>query len=364
MQRRNASSVRIVEALRQQILSGRFNAHGMIPTELELCAEYHASRETIRKSIRMLIAEGICKRVPKRGVTVATEGRNGSSSQTHIDVFTPYNYEQDNYYYHAILGGLVAASQRFGVSLSFVRRLPDAKLTTHDFTNPTIIWPGEPNDIGDLYQLNQQGKRFVVLSASYDGHDLPCVDCENRKGTSLLVQHLLENGHQRIGVAAKHGLPLDHAARVATANALISREPGRAPTPVFMTPADADEAGRAFAAWVRDHGLTAVFALDLELAVWIYGYCATHQVHLPDDLSLVAFDDGAVAEALNPPLTTVAQPLVEMGIRAVEKLIKPSPSNGGPPAGTELFETKLIVRSSVKKLPARSSPVAGELLPA
>lgn len=361
--RKSASSLQITESLRQQIFSGRFNSHGMIPTELELCAEYHASRETVRKSIQVLIDEGICKRIPKRGVTVATQGWNGgrgSPSQIQIDVFTPWNYEQDNYYYHAILGGLVAASQQFGVSLAFVRRPPNARLTTHDFTNPTIVWPGEPNDIGDLYQLGQQGKRFVVLSASYEGHDLPCVDCENRKGTSLLVQHLRENGHRRIGVAARHGLSLDHAARVAAANTLLSRGSDR--TPVLMMPMDAAEASQTFAAWVRRHHLTAVFALDLEIAGWIYGYCATHQIRLPEDLSLVAFDDGAVAEALIPPLTTVAQPLVEMGVRAVEKLIQAVSPDGGSMTGTEIFETRLIVRSSVKDVTASPLELSGKLV--
>jgi DNA-binding LacI/PurR family transcriptional regulator len=70
---------------------------------------------------------------------------------------------------------------------------------------------------------------------------------------------------------------------------------------------------------------------------------------IPGDLSIVSFDDFESSELLNPPITAVAQPAAEFGIRAAEILV--NLINGRKPRPRQLIlEPKLIIRESCRKL--------------
>jgi LacI family transcriptional regulator len=91
---------------------------------------------------------------------------------------------------------------------------------------------------------------------------------------------------------------------------------------------------------------TALFATDDLMAFGVLHYAAERGLHVPNDLSLIGFDDVSMAAFMNPPLTTIRQPLEEMGAllgRAVRKLIE-----GRTPELPHL-ELRLIERASVSK---------------
>ena len=123
---RNTLAVRIAETLRREIGDATLAGGQLMPTERALCARFAASRETVRKSLRLLLGDGHLVRVPGKGMQVrspdvaAVAGSGGNQ----ITVLTSFPYQNLNYYYRQILSGLAAGSQKHGVPLSFVKREP------------------------------------------------------------------------------------------------------------------------------------------------------------------------------------------------------------------------------------------------
>jgi DNA-binding LacI/PurR family transcriptional regulator len=90
---------------------------------------------------------------------------------------------------------------------------------------------------------------------------------------------------------------------------------------------------------------TAIFAGSDMQAFGVYQEAAARGLRIPEDLSVVGFDDIAFSELMTPPLTTVRQPLARMAAEAVRLLLTTGDGTPGPPPRLELA-THLVVRGS------------------
>ena len=88
---------------------------------------------------------------------------------------------------------------------------------------------------------------------------------------------------------------------------------------------------------------SAIFAANDDMAAGVVTFAARQGIVVPDELSVCGFDDTPIAEILWPKLTTIAQPIQEMGRQAVEMLIDKSESKG---SNTTTLEFELVVRAS------------------
>lgn len=95
--------------------------------------------------------------------------------------------------------------------------------------------------------------------------------------------------------------------------------------------------------------VTAIVAANDRVAFGIYQAAQERGVRIPDDLSVVSFDDEHLASYLRPQLTTMQIPYREMGRTAMELVL-----DGAPPAET-LVPMPLMARGSVRDLPAPTS---------
>jgi LacI family transcriptional regulator len=91
---------------------------------------------------------------------------------------------------------------------------------------------------------------------------------------------------------------------------------------------------------------TAIFASNDNMALGVMAVAGRLQLQVPEQLSVVGFDDSPVAEAVWPQLTTIRQPLAEMARRAVEMLIQPETGQGGG----ERLAFELVERGSAGPL--------------
>src|SRR5207302_5488166 len=91
---------------------------------------------------------------------------------------------------------------------------------------------------------------------------------------------------------------------------------------------------------------TAIFAASDVQAMGVYEAARQHQLRLPDELSVVGFDDVPMARWMAPPLTTVRQPLQEMAALAVRMLLADSAANFNQRAE---LATNLVVRASTTR---------------
>jgi LacI family transcriptional regulator, xylobiose transport system transcriptional regulator len=164
-------------------------------------------------------------------------------------------------------------------------------------------------------QLRTRGIPLVVVDPTGEPlHDTPSVGATNWNGGLSATRHLLELGHRRIAVIAGPVRLLCSRARLdgfrsAMDAAGVPVDPALIRYGDFHLDAGARE-GRALLA-LPDRP-TAIFASNDLQALGVYQAARDLRLHVPDDVSIVGFDDLPIATWVSPPLTTVRQPLVQM----------------------------------------------------
>ena len=180
---------------------------------------------------------------------------------------------------------------------------------------------------------------------------LPSVGAANWSGALSATEHLLEQGHRRIGMISGHPRLACSAERIDGYHAALRRA-GIPVDPDLVLHGDFfPEGGRARAAQLLSlpEPPTAIFAGSDLQALGVYEEARRRGLRIPDDLSVVGFDDISIARYVTPPLTTVRQPCSEMAAEAVRMVLSmKSADHLGPPTRIELA-TRLVVRASTQR---------------
>ena len=233
------------------------------------------------------------------------------------------------------------------VRSSAVRELPHR----HDAYGAVLILPPEPR--ADLESLAARGYPFVVVdprTAVPPG--MVSISAAHFSGARAVTRHLIELGHRRIGVVT--GPPSwrtrddrvgGHLAALAEAGMLGDPELMRHGEPATKTGVTAG--GELLDLRPRP---SAVACFNDKVAVGVMEAAAARGLRVPQDLSVAGFDDIDVSRATTPRLTTVRQPLQEMGRTAVTMLTRQLDGHAHEALSMEL-ETRLIVRESTGPAP-------------
>jgi LacI family xylobiose transport system transcriptional regulator len=197
-------------------------------------------------------------------------------------------------------------------------------------------------------QLRSRGIPFAVVDPAGEPlHDTPSIGATNWNGGLTATRHLLALGHRRIGVIGGPADVLCSRARVDGFRAgMDEAKVSIDPTLISHGPFEVDEgiaAGRRLLGR-RDRPTAIITGNDLQ-ALGVYQAAREARLHIPDDLSVVGFDDLPIARWVSPPLTTVRQPLVEMAEAAAELVLALARGEEPPQMRVELA-TELIVRES------------------
>jgi DNA-binding LacI/PurR family transcriptional regulator len=197
-------------------------------------------------------------------------------------------------------------------------------------------------------ELRAKGIPFVVFDPTVElPEDVPYVGATNWIGGRTATRHLIDLGHQRIAMISGLDHFLCFRARQDGYRAAMDRAdlPVGPESVVRAHPTHEDGYRAATALLTRRDRPTAIFAANDSQALGVYQAARELGLRIPDDLSVVGFDDLPVAAWVDPPLTTVHQPLTEMAVLATELAL--ALGRGEPVAQTGLeVATKLTVRSS------------------
>jgi len=199
-----------------------------------------------------------------------------------------------------------------------------------------------------LVQLRSAGIPLVVIDpANTPPPEIPSVGATNWQGGLAATEHLLGLGHRRIGAITG---PIDYLCSLARLDGYRSalERAGAQFDPALVRYGDFHhEGGFARAVELLDlpEPPTAIFAGSDQQAFGVYEAARQHGLRIPEDLSVVGFDELPVARWASPPLTTVRQPLAEMGNVAAQMLGELI--EGVPLRSTRVeLSTELIVRES------------------
>lgn len=191
----------------------------------------------------------------------------------------------------------------------------------------------------------------VVVADSDAGDRYTVVDTDQAGGTRDAVKHLLDLGHRTVWHLAG---PEDSYAAQRRADAWRDTldEAGRVPPPLVRGDWSAESGYRAGLGIADQEDCTAVFAANDQMALGLLRALHERGRKVPDDVSVIGFDDIPESGSFQPPLTTVHQDFAEVGRRCVEGVLRQM-QQSTPERGTTLVPTRLVLRQSTARPPSR-----------
>jgi DNA-binding LacI/PurR family transcriptional regulator len=198
-------------------------------------------------------------------------------------------------------------------------------------------------------ELAARGVPVVVGGRPLAGDSISYVDVDNRAGARAAVAHLLAGGRRRVGTIAG---PADMAAgvdRLAGYRDALAQA-GIPPDPALIVEADFTHDGGARAMrelLATQPGIEAVFAASDAMAAGALSEILAAGREVPDDVAVVGYDDSPIAAATRPPLTSVRQPIEEMG-REMARLVIEAIERGERATRRIVLATELVPRASTE----------------
>ena len=237
-------------------------------------------------------------------------------------------YDNPNpYYAHELQGGIRARATADGVRLiaqPYDRGAPGLAAEIGALINATqvdglILTPPvtDRSDVLDL--LAARGVRAVRVQPGNEHDRTPSAAIDNVSAASAMTARLIALGHRQIGFI---GGPADYAVSEERERGFRSGMAAAGLSVEAIRPGDFGfDSGVAAAGTLIPAGVTAIFAASDAMAAGVLAAAHARGLSLPGDLSVGGFDDSALASSVWPPLTTVRQPLVELGWHAADLLL-------------------------------------------
>ncbi|MEV8564360.1 LacI family DNA-binding transcriptional regulator [Streptomyces sp. NPDC051322] len=199
--------------------------------------------------------------------------------------------------------------------------------------------------------LTERGVPFVLINGYNERISAPFVSPDDHAAVHMAVRHLADLGHRRIGLAV--GPPRYVPTRrkrdgfIDAVAAHLGQPREEAEVLIRHTLFNV-EGGQAAAGELFDQGCTGIVCGSDLMALGVVRAARERGLDVPDDISVVGFDDSQLIAFTNPPLTTVRQPVQAMAAAAVGALLEEI--GGNPVQRTEfVFQPELVVRGSTAR---------------
>jgi DNA-binding LacI/PurR family transcriptional regulator len=359
--------------LREMVTSGRLKPGDKIPAELQIADALGVSKMTVNKALLALTASGFFVREVGRGTFVASpeigrvgNGVNGNGNGHAPEALAAHrvalSFVQgarnvlDSDYYGSIYRGVadVLEAQELTEGMSLTPTAAD-DYEAEDRRSPAdgrLIIAPRASSVASIQALWDAGKDVVVVGASWPSMGVPSVDSDNIGGAVEAVRYLTDLGHRRIALLMVEPETANTQDRIVGYRRALTMA-GVTPRPEWEVCADkvwevGPEASRRLVALFNDPAepVTAVFAAGHYLALGAMNVARDAGRRVPEDVSVVGYDDPLSAQLVYPALTTVRQPLYELGKRAAERLARLMRGEDERAAIREVLPAQLVVRRS------------------
>ena len=311
-----------------------------------------------------MVSEATRKRVSEAaavsGYRVNRVARNLRTQRAHsVLVLLP---DLANPFFSTILEGISVNLSRKGYSMliASTKQVHDSGERLVDYLDDAradgmIILDGALEvDVITSLKMAPQSKRILFACEWIEESEFPSVRSENRRGTKAAVRYLHEIGHRKIGhVTGPEGNVLMHARKDAFAEEIAALKLEQYPE--WIIPGDFSLAAGCSAAqkWIAlQNRPSAMFCVSDQVAIGFISELSRHNFKVPDEVSVMGFDDIDLAEQFIPPLTSMRQDRLLLGETAAVMLLERLESPDA--AGSEhaaVIPVSLIIRGSTAPPP-------------
>lgn len=338
--------------------SGRLQPGQQFPSENEIAEQFGLSRQTVRQTFGELEKDGWLERIQGKGTFARNPQRRDSEQVKTIGIIT--TYISDYIFPHIVRGAEAELRSRgYRLLLSSTdntkeKEMESLQLMTSQPLSGLIIEPtrsaeGNPN-LRFFLDLQAKGIPYLMINEKYRELECPCLKVNDESGGYKAASYLLERGHDSIagffkrddlqgvgrlkGFLAAHkdyGVPVGSNRVITYTTEQKNDLPFREALKLLGSP--------------RGERPTAFVCYNDELAVMLMEAAAQCGLRVPEDLSLIGFDDSSLAVASGTKLTTLTHPKTEMGETAARQLV--GMIEDGAEYEDVLYEPELIERDSV-----------------
>jgi GntR family transcriptional regulator, arabinose operon transcriptional repressor len=343
--------------IKHLLIEGSIKLGEKLPSEYELMEKFHVSRHTIRKAFGELQSCGyICK---KQGKGTFSNYRHGEKPKQIIAVLSTFI---SSFVFPSIISGIeqVLSDEGYMMLLSNTNneKEKEAQFLTNILEHNVAGMIVEPSKsaAGNVNQKlwDEVRRRKIItvfINAVYQGFSSSYVLLDDAKGGMMVAEYLLQLGHQKIAsimktddrqgldrmsgmvsVLRKYGVPV-HADYLAEYETHSMFEAPYLLTQTLMRKKDRP---------------TAVFCYNDQCALMAIQAILDSGLSVPEDISVVGFDDSLEMLHSSLKLTTVSHPKKEMGIQAAKFLV--GMLNGRLEFPQKVFQPELIVRNSCRRV--------------
>jgi GntR family transcriptional regulator, arabinose operon transcriptional repressor len=359
----------ILDRIREQ----QWQPNDQIPSENELAEKFNVSRITIRGALSKLIEEGMIYRIQGKGSFISSqpigekaiyEGSRENGKKK-IAYLMP---RLDNLFTANLLSGIESEISVNGYHLIFCKTHDSREIETKLLremmamnVEGIIIYPAAGEKYNEeILKLTLNNYPLVVVDRYLRGVETNCVCADNFEGARTAVAHLIEMGHSKIGFVScpaqtttsiedrlagydsalkEHDLQAEHRLKYLQIDMKQAN--------FILTDGQADESTkRQIMTFLQENpDLTAVLAVNTAVGLSTMEAARELQISIPDDLSVIFFDDYEASSFSAIPPTCVSQQEYQLGREAAKLLVS---LLNEPTQGRRKIVTpaKLIVRSS------------------
>lgn len=362
----------VKQSIKSKILDGTFQPHQKISSESELMKQFNVSRHTVRLAVGDLVNQGWLYREQGAGTFCADRSKEdinkSISDQKNIAIITTYI---SDYIFPSIIRGAESYLSKEGYHVSLFstnndhskeRHFLERILTQHFdgvIVEPTKSAISNPN-LNYYLNLERQEIPYIMINAYYDELEPLSITVDDEKGAFLQAEHLIELGHDNIigffknddGQGAKRmkGYLKAHRENGITLNpnniiTYKTEDKYHKPIEDLAKLLEVPEKERP----------TAIVCYNDELAVALLDVLRERGIRIPEDMSVIGFDDSFLAGVSEVKLTSVKHPQTKLGEMAGEMILDLVKSSSGNPQKSKpriesiVFEPELVIRNSTAK---------------
>lgn len=351
---------KVKTSIRQLIENGHYPVGQQLPTESELMKTYSVSRYTIRRAMGELENEHYIYRIQGGGMYVDNWHETNAKKVNNKAIGVVTTHLAD-YIFPSIISGIDRAISSHGYSILLSNTHNDhnqerqsLKQMLSSNIDGLILEPTQsarPNPNHDLYQKIVKSKLpTIFINAHNDDYAAPYLDLDDRGTEEKLIETLFNAGHQRIlGVFKVDDLQGVNRMR-GFLDAYVNQPHGLLMSDIIMYQSS-DDVAQIFAQITQrlqaaNHP-TAIACYNDELAIQVMDVVRSIGMRIPDDISIVGYDDYQLSSYVLPGLTTAAHPKNKMGMDAGQMILSLINGENVKPI---IYHPKIVVRDSIKNL--------------
>ncbi len=257
----------------------------------------------------------------------------------------------DPYYPHLTKGIAQACNQyNYTLALFLVGTKEDEekifpRVSRKGLLDGVIVQAGHHGDQEIIGHLVDAAMPLVVAGRPFRSDNVSYVDIDNVNAAASAVSHLVRLGYQRIGTITG---PANSTVGLDRKEGYVKtlKERGRSVDDSLIAEGDFTEAGGYYAMQkLLPARPDAVFAASDIMAIGAMRAAREAGLNIPDDVAFVGFDDLPIATLSNIQLTTIRQPVIQFGVKAVELLIDQIETGNTTPRRV-ILDTELVIRES------------------